>query len=122
MLRFTPDHTWILIDGESAKLGITTGVIDVLGEIVIFSPPPIGTSVLSGATLLTLESSKVAWDMPAPTPGTVTAINHHAHENPECLNVDPMGTGWLVRMVLSELAVSNSLMDESAYCDLISED
>ena len=127
-LRYTADHEWVAVVGEGEeavlRLGITAYAQDALGDIVFVTLPAVGLEVAQGASLGEVESTKSVSDVYAPVAGTVTARNEQLDSQPELVNGDPLGEGWMVEIRPSggvEQAWSSSaLMDESAYTALTS--
>lgn len=115
MLRFTKDHEWIRILGDSAQIGITAYAVQKLGPIIAFDFPDIGKAYARGAEIGAVDSVKAASAIYAPVGGTVTAINEDLAAKPDLANDDPMGEGWLCVLTLSDPAELGSLMDDSAY-------
>lgn len=114
-MYYTDSHDWIQEDG---KVGITTFARDELGEIVYVELPKIGQKVEKGEEIAILESTKAAADIYAPVSGTVTRINEVLRENPNLLNTDPEGDGWLYTLELSEPKQLDSLLDRDSYQSL----
>src|ERR671916_519139 len=118
-LKYHPEHDWARIDGDEATFGITWYAQDSLGEIVFFDPPEVGASVTKDQTYAEVESVKAVSDVFAPLSGEVTAVNADLVENPEKINQDPYGEGWLVKVRLSDREELDSLLDVGAYKELL---
>ncbi|HSE80720.1 MAG TPA: glycine cleavage system protein GcvH [Gaiellaceae bacterium] len=118
-LRYHPEHDWARIDGDVATLGITWYAQDALGEIVHFEPPEQGSSVAPGESYGEVESVKAVSEVVAPLSGEVVEVNSKVVEEPETINDDPYGDGWLVRVRLSDPAEVNDLLDVEAYRELL---
>src|SRR3954453_3678282 len=101
-LRYHPEHDWARIEGEEATFGITWYAQDALGEVVFYEPPEVGSSVSKDAPYAEVESVKAVSDVYAPLSGEVTAANEALADNPEQINADPYGEGWLVEVQLSD--------------------
>jgi glycine cleavage system H protein len=114
-LLYHSEHDWARIEGEQATFGITWYAQDALGEVVFFDPPEVGTTVSQGDTYAEVESVKAVSDVFAPLSGEVTAVNGGLSENPERINEDPYGEGWMVRVKLSDPSERDALMDAAAY-------
>ena len=114
-LRYHAEHDWARIDGDEATLGITWFAQDSLGELVHFEPPEVGATVSQGAACGEVESVKAVSDVIAPLSGDVLEVNQKAVDEPEVVNEDPYGEGWLVRLRLSDAAEADALMDAVAY-------
>jgi glycine cleavage system H protein len=118
-LKYHPEHDWARIEGDEATFGITWYAQDSLGEVVFFEPPEVGTEVAKDATYAEVESVKAVSDVYAPLSGEVVAVNDALTDNPELINEDPYGQGWLVRVKLSAASEAESLMDAGAYKELL---
>jgi glycine cleavage system H protein len=116
---FTTDHEWIEVEGDSAIVGITDYAQGQLGDITYVELPGAGASVSKGDSASVVDSVKAASDVYAPVSGTVTAANSALEGEPELVNTDPEGAGWLWRMTLSEAGELGGLMDEAAYRDYV---
>ena len=114
-LRYHPEHDWARIDGDEATLGITWFAQDSLGELVHFEPPEIGATVAKDGAVGEVESVKAVSDVIAPLSGEVLEINQKAVDEPEIVNEDPYGEGWLIRIRISDPSEADALMDAAAY-------
>lgn len=119
MLKFTPDHEWIKIDGDSATIGITAYAQERLGDLVFVQLPKPGAALEAGAVACVVESVKAASDVYAPIKGEVTETNQRVVEDPTLVNSDPTGEGWLFKLKIADLSQLDKLMDEPAYQTLI---
>lgn len=114
--KFTEDHEWILMeDDEVGVVGITDYAQDQLGELVFVELPEVGTDWAQGAEVAVIESVKAAGDLKAPVGGTVVGINESLVDEPEKINADPAGEGWIVRMRVSDPSELETLMDAEQY-------
>jgi glycine cleavage system H protein len=120
-LKYHPEHDWARIDGEEATFGITWYAQDALGEVVFFEPPEVGSSVTKDSPYAEVESVKAVSDVYAPLSGEVLAVNEALTDNPEQINEDPYGDGWLVRVKLSDATEVDALLDVAAYRELLAE-
>jgi len=120
-LLYHPEHDWARIDGDEATFGITWYAQDSLGEVVFFDPPEIGASVSANQSYAEVESVKAVSDVIAPLSGEVTAVNEAVTENPDLVNRDPYGEGWLIRVRLDDLSSHGELLDVDAYKALLPE-
>ena len=118
-LRYTKDHEGVRTDGDEATIGITQYAADQLGDIVFVELPATGTSVDQFATFGVVESVKAVSDLFAPVSGEVTATNDELTGNPEVVNSDPYGTGWMLRVRVSDASQLDELLDAAAYDELI---
>jgi glycine cleavage system H protein len=114
-LKYHAEHDWARIDGDTATLGITWYAQDSLGEIVFFDPPQVGGTVSKDEPYAEIESVKAVSDVIAPLSGEVVEVNGLLTDNPEKVNEDPYGDGWLVRIRLSDASEADALMDAAAY-------
>ncbi len=114
-LRYSSDHEWIRVDGATVTIGITDFAQDALGDVVYVDLPDVGTSVSAGESLNEVESTKSVSDIYAPVAGTVTEFNHALGDEPELLNEDPYGHGWICRIEVSDPSQLEALMDADAY-------
>ena len=114
-LKYHPEHDWARIEGEEAVLGITWYAQDALGELVHFEAPEAGATLTKDQAYAEVESVKAVSDVIAPLSGEVLEVNQKAIAEPETINEDPYGEGWLVRIRLSAPAEANSLLDVEAY-------
>ncbi len=119
-LKYHPEHDWARIEGDEATFGITWYAQDALGEVVFYEPPEVGSSVSKDAAYSEVESVKAVSDVYAPLSGEVTEVNAALSDNPEKINEDPYGEGWLVKVKLSDPSEADQLMDVAAYRDLLS--
>jgi glycine cleavage system H protein len=120
-LRYHPEHDWARIEGDEASLGITWFAQDSLGELVHFEPPEEGAQIAKDSTYGEVESVKAVSDVISPLSGEVIAVNSKVVEEPETVNQDPYGDGWLVRIRLSDPAEVDGLMDAEAYRQHLAE-
>ena len=114
-LRYHPEHDWARIEGDEAVLGITWFAQDSLGELVHFEAPAVGSTVAKDASYGEVESVKAVSDVVSPLSGEVLEVNEKAVGEPETVNEDPYGDGWLIRIRLADPAVVAQLLDAAAY-------
>jgi glycine cleavage system H protein len=112
-LSYTPQHEWVRITGGVARVGITDYAQDALGDVVFVGVPAVGTTVEADESFTEVESTKSVSDIYAPVAGTITAVNDALASQPELLNQDPYGAGWICEITLQGEAPS--LMDATAY-------
>ena len=120
-LNYTRDHEWVSIDGTVATIGITEHAQSELGEVVFVELPAVGDRVERSDPFGVVESTKAVSDVYAPLAGEVSEINDDLPENPEMLNEDPYGDGWMVKMVLLEPDDKEGLMTAEEYMAFIEE-
>lgn len=119
-LKYTAEHEWVRVsDGESAvRIGITDYAQNALGDVVYVSLPEVGANVTAGAACGEVESTKSVSDLFAPVTGTVTARNDALEEQPELINSDPYGAGWIIEIDPADPADLDGLLDPAAYGEL----
>ncbi len=114
-LLYSRSHEWVLVDGESARVGITDHAQDALGQIVDVQLPSIGDAVVAGKAVAEVESSKSVSDISSPVSGTVVLVNELLVDQPELINSDPFGAGWLYEVQLSYDEMLEGLMSADEY-------
>lgn len=119
-LRYTRQHEWVLIDGESARVGITDLAQDALGNIVHVQLPTIGQPVRSGESAVEVESSKSVSDIYSPVSGSVVLVNESLTMEPGLVNSDPYGSGWLFEVQMSYDETLEGLLTASEYRAIVS--
>jgi glycine cleavage system H protein len=120
-LKYHREHDWARIEGDTATLGITWYAQDALGEIVHYEPPDEGGSLARDESYGEVESVKAVSDVISPLTGDVVEVNRKVVEEPETINEDPYGEGWLVKIRLSDPAEADALLDAAAYRQLLEE-
>ena len=118
-LKYHQEHDWARIEGDQATFGITWYAQDALGEVVFFDPPSVGSNVTKDQAYAEVESVKAVSDVFAPLSGEIVEVNGALADSPEKVNHDPYGEGWMVRVRLSDPSEADSLLDVSAYKDLL---
>jgi glycine cleavage system H protein len=121
-LHYHPEHDWARVEGEEATFGVTWYAQDALGEVVFYEPPEVGTNVTKDRAYAEVESVKAVSDVYAPLSGEILAVNEDLSDNPELINEEPYGSGWLVRVKLSSSSEVDELMDAAAYRELLAEE
>ncbi len=114
-LKYTKDHEWIKIDGDTALVGITDFAQHELGDIVYIDVNAIGNEVAEGAVFGTVEAVKTVSDLFMPVNGTVLEVNPKLDANPELVNTDPYGDGWMVRISLKDASELDALLAANDY-------
>ncbi len=117
-LHYTSDHEWVRTNGSLLTVGITAYAADALGDVVYVDHPAVGSTVTAGAIVGEVESTKSVGEIFAPVSGTVTETNQAVVDDPELINRDPYGEGWLFTVETTE---QPELMDADAYRALIGE-
>ena len=120
-LRYHSEHDWARIEGDEAVLGITWFAQDSLGELVHFQGPDEGSTVAKDDSYGEVESVKAVSDVIAPLSGEILAVNQKVVDEPETVNEDPYGEGWLIRIRLGDPSELDALLDAAAYRALIAE-
>ena len=118
-LRYTKEHEWLEVSGDTGTLGITDFAQKELGDIVYVELPEVGRQVGAGDTLGTIESVKAVSEIYAPVGGTVLEVNGTLSDKPETVNSDPHGTGWICRLRLADPGEAERLLDASAFGALV---
>jgi len=115
-LKYTAEHEWVKADGDGpVRVGITDFAQDALGDIVYVQLPEVGSAVRAGDACGELESTKSVSDLFAPVNGTVTAVNESLADQPDLVNSDPYGEGWLLDIDVEDTAEVEALMDAETY-------
>ena len=114
-LRYTSEHEWIRVEGEEAYVGITDYAQSELGEIVFIDVPTLGETVGQGEVFGSIEAVKTVSDLNMPVSGEVLEINGALDAQPELVNNDPYGEGWIIRISVKDAAELDNLMDAAAY-------
>jgi glycine cleavage system H protein len=114
-LMYTSDHEWIRIEGNVATIGITDFAQRELGDIVFVDISSVGKELKSGDIFGTVEAVKTVSDLFLPMSGTITEINPGLEANPEAVNTDPYGAGWMVKMTISQPDETASLLSADVY-------
>lgn len=117
--KYTQEHEWIQIDGDTATVGVTDYAANELGDIVFVELPQPGDEFSQGDTVGTIESVKAVADLYLPVSGEIIAINDAVVDSPELVNSSPLDDGWLVKVKLGDTAELDTLLDAAAYQELI---
>ena len=118
-LKYTKDHEWIRVEGDTGIVGITEYAQGELGDVVFVELPQIGKQVKQGESFGTIEAVKAVSDLYAPIAGDVTEINSELEKAPELVNKDPYGKGWIMKLEIRDKNELNTLLDVKAYRELI---
>ena len=118
-LKYTKDHEWISIDGNVATVGITDFAQRELGDIVFVDISSKGKSLAAEEIFGTVEAVKTVSDLFLPVKGTITEVNPAIENNPELVNSDPYGEGWMIKMTVDEIGDLDQLMTAEAYTTLV---
>jgi len=114
-IKYTPDHEWLKVDGDTATVGITHHAQDALGDVVFVDLPEVGKTLAAKDVAGVVESVKAAADVYMPVAGEITEVNEALRADPALANTDPMGAGWFFKVKLSNAADLDGLMDETSY-------
>ena len=118
-LRYLESHEWVRIAGDTAEIGITAFAQDELGDVVFVELPEEGAELTAGEDFGVVESIKAVSDVYAPVDGTVTAVNDRLRDEPELLNEDPFGDGWMLEIEVADESEIDDLLSPDAYRDQI---
>jgi glycine cleavage system H protein len=118
-VKYTKDHEWILVEGDTATVGITDHAQGELGDVVFVELPAVGKTLKQHDTFGTIEAVKAVSDLFAPASGTVTEVNTKLGGTPELVNKEPYGKGWMVKVKLSNPAELSGLLSAADYMKLI---
>jgi glycine cleavage system H protein len=119
--KFTKDHEWIRVEGETAVIGITDYAQQQLGDVVFVELPEVGKVLERGKDAAVVESVKAASEVYAPVDGVVVETNPLLLDEPATVNTDPHGAGWFLKVKLSDTAQLDALLDETQYKNMIAE-
>jgi glycine cleavage system H protein len=117
-LKYTSEHEWVSVDGNTATVGITAYAAEKLGDVVFVDLPAVGSTVAEGKVVGEIESTKSVGELFAPVQGTVAAVNDAVVATPELVNSDPFGEGWLIKVTFAELP---TLLSYDEYSALVGE-
>jgi len=120
-LRYSREHEWVRRQGDVARVGITDFAQDSLGDVVFVQLPAEGLEVAAGTSVSDIESTKSVSDVYVPVSGVIKAVNHSLDNEPELVNRDPYGEGWMFEVELSDAAEVDGLLDAAAYRRLLEE-
>ena len=120
-LRYTEEHEWVKVDGTKGVVGITHFAQDQLGDVVFVEVPAVGTELEKENTFGVVESVKTVSDLYAPVSGKVVAVNKDLEANPELVNQDSYGKGWMIEVELSDASQAEGLLSAEAYEAFIKE-
>lgn len=118
-LKYTKDHEWLKVDGDTGTVGITDHAQSSLGDITFVELPEVGATFQTGDTFGVVESVKAASDLYTPIDGEIVAINSSIEETPELINQDPYGDAWLIKVKIKEPQQLEELLDANQYGELL---
>ena len=114
-LKYTKSHEWVRVEGDTATIGITDHAQSELGDIVFVDLPTVGRVLRAEESFASVESVKTVSDIYAPVSGEVVAVNDSLGAQSELMNADPYGSGWLIKLKMSDTAQANALLDSDGY-------
>jgi len=114
-VKYTEDHEWLKLEGDTATVGITMHAQDALGDVVFVELPEVGATFAQKDTAGVVESVKAAADVYMPVSGEVVEVNEALRDDPSLANSDPLGAGWFFKVKLSDPSQLDALMDETSY-------
>lgn len=114
-LRYTKEHEWIRVKGDTAVIGVTDHAQQMLGDVVFVELPEVGTELARGDSFSVVESVKAASDIYAPVSGSVSSINQELEDHPENVNQSPYEKGWILEMKMNDSAELEELLDPDGY-------
>jgi len=120
-LRYTKEHEWARLDGDLVVVGITAHAVEQLGDITLVTMPDVGTSVTAGESFGDIDSVKAVSELYAPLDGEVIEVNGALDDEPETVNAEPYGKGWLVKIKPADPSAFEELLDAAAYAQLVAE-
>ncbi len=119
--KYTADHEWLRLDGDTVTIGITAYAQEQLGDIVFVQLPAVGGRLAQGEEAVVIESVKAAADIKMPIAGEIVAVNETLQDAPETVNGDPMGEGWFLQVKPDRAEDLDELLDQAAYDQLTAE-
>ncbi|KQP06299.1 glycine cleavage system protein GcvH [Pseudorhodoferax sp. Leaf265] len=115
MIKYTEDHEWLKVEGDTATVGITVHAQDALGDVVFVDLPEVGKTLAHKDVAGVVESVKAAADVYMPVDGEIVEVNEALRADPALANSDPLGAGWFFKVKLSDASQLDALLDETAY-------
>ena len=119
--KYSREHEWVVVSGDTARIGITDYAQDTLGDIVFVQVPDVGLEVVAGSSCAEVESTKSVSEIYSPVSGTVAAVNEALADEPERVNRDPYGDGWIFTLTMVDASELDALMDAAAYQHLVEQ-
>ncbi len=115
LIKYTEDHEYIRVEGETGIIGITNHAQEKLGDVTFVELPKVGETVKKGSPIAVVKSVKAASDIYAPASGVITAVNETLNDKPELINQDAEGEAWILKIEIADAAELGELMDLDAY-------
>ncbi len=119
--KYRREHEWVAVEGDAARVGITDYAQDQLGDVVYVQLPEVGLEVVANSSCAEVESTKSVSEIYAPVSGTVSAVNEALSDEPERLNTDPYGEGWIFTVTMADPGELDALLDAAGYQALVEE-
>ena len=119
--KYSQQHEWVVVSGDTARIGITDYAQDSLGDIVFVQVPDVGLEVVAGASCAEVESTKSVSEIYSPVSGTVSTVNEALADEPERINRDPYGDGWIFTLTMIDASDLDALMDAAAYQRMVEQ-
>ncbi len=119
--KYSREHEWVAVEGDAARVGITDYAQDQLGDVVYVQLPEVGLEVVANSSCAEVESTKSVSEIYAPVSGTVSAVNEALSDEPERLNTDPYGEGWIFTVTMADPGELDALLDAAGYQALVEE-
>jgi glycine cleavage system H protein len=113
--RYSREHEWVAADGDTGRIGITDYAQDQLGDVVFVQLPEVGLEVVAHASCAEVESTKSVSEIYSPVTGTIASVNEALNDEPERLNRDPYGEGWIFTITIADAGELDTLLDAAAY-------
>lgn len=120
-LYYTKDHEWLKVDGSEGTIGVTDFAQSELGDIVYVEVDTMDESVARDEVFGTVEAVKTVSELVMPVNGTVTAFNENLEDNPEAVNDDPYGDGWLIKITIHDLSDLEDLLSATQYAEMVGQ-
>ena len=118
-LKYTRDHEWARVQGNTVVVGVTAHAQEALGDVVYVELPKVGSTITAGKQFGVIESTKAVSELFAPLTGKVVKVNDALTDNPQTVNADPYGSGWILEVEPSDTQQLTGLMDATAYAELL---
>jgi len=118
-LKYTKDHEWARVQGNTIVVGVTAHAQEALGDVVYVELPKVGATITAGKQFGVIESTKAVSELYAPLSGKVVKVNDALSDNPQTVNADPYGAGWILELEPSDTQQLTGLMDAAAYTELL---
>jgi glycine cleavage system H protein len=119
--KYSQEHEWVVVSGDTARIGISDFAQDALGDIVFVQVPDVGLEVVAGSSCAEVESTKSVSEIYSPVSGTVAAVNEALADEPERVNRDPYGDGWIFSLTMIDASELDALMDAAAYQQMVEQ-